>query len=541
MKDIRLILLALSSAFLLSLPWLGLAPGCVLLLALLPLFVLEDEIRKQRTGNPYLFFNYALLTFWLWHVLTVWWVVKITVAVILLLSLLNAASMALIWWLYHRMRERFNNPFAFLALLCFWLGFEYWHYHREIEWPWLNLGNGLASVPQMVQWYEFTGVLGGSLWILLSNMLLFSVLKKMRQPRIKAARSSVGAWFLLIVLPLSWSYFRYFSYRETGTEIQVAVIQPNIDPFTQKFEGMSQAEQYLHLVHLCDSAVSPGTDYILGPETCLPDLLENAWLADNSFIHPFRERSRRNGNLKYIFGAISRKDFPNKNTAPEFGRWDKQQNCWYELYNSAIQIDSDGIQIYHKSIRVAGVEKMPYEKYFSFIKKWSLDLGGTSGSLGRQTSPTPVTSEKAVVAPVICFESVFGEYLGQSVLKGADVLFILTNDGWLDHPSGYRQHFDLARLRAIETRRSIARAANTGISGFINQRGDILQQTEWHTSTAMTGSIRTNNGISFYSRFGDYIGRIAAFLGILLLLYFVAQRLATKQTFGVLERLKKKD
>lgn len=523
MKNIRFILLAISASLLLSLPWLGWAPGCVLLLALFPLFILEDEVQRKKPGNPYLFFNYALLAFWLWHVITVWWVVKITIAGILLLSLLNAASMALIWWLYHRIKLRFNSPFAILSLLSFWLGFEYWHYHREIEWPWLNLGNGLASVPKMVQWYELTGVLGGSLWILLSNILLFFMYKQGRSLGFKAAKNGFILWIAIIAVPLSWSYYRYFHYHESGQTLRVAVIQPNIDPFTQKFEGMSQAEQYLHLIHLCDSVSNRKTDYVLGPETCLPDLTENQEAADNSFIHPFRERSRRNHNLKYILGAITRKDFQGKGSAPEFGRWDNQQDCWYELYNSAIQIDSSGLQLYHKSIRVAGVEKMPYEAYFSFLKNWSLNLGGTSGSLGKQDSPTLLKSEKASVAPIICFESVFGEYLGQSVRKGADALFIMTNDGWLTHPSGYRQHLDLARLRAIETRRSIARSANTGLSALINQRGDILEQSSWNKSTALNGTIRTNSKITFYTQFGDYLGRVSAFSGILLLLYVIAQ------------------
>lgn len=529
MKNIPFLLLAISAAFLLSLPWLGLAPGCVLLVALLPLFILEEEIRKLNSDNPYLFFNYALLAFWLWHALTVWWVVKVTIAGILLLSLLNASTMALIWWTYHRMLGRFRAPFAIPALISMWLAFEYFHYHWEIEWPWLNLGNGLASVPKMVQWYEFTGVLGGSLWILLSNVVLFSIYKKLKNQGLKAVKGTIALWIILALVPVSWSYYRYWHYTESGDTINVAIIQPNIDPFTQKFEGLSPAEQYLQIVHLCDSVETPETDYILGPETCLPNLEENSGLADNSFIHPFRERSRRHNNLKYVLGAITRKDFAASLPQPEFGRWDAERNCWYELYNSAIQIDSSKVQLYHKSIRVAGVEKMPFEKYFSFLKKLTFNLGGTSGSLGKQDTPTLLTSEKTEVAPVICFESVFGGYLGQFVQKGAQVLFIMTNDGWLSRPSGYRQHLDLARLRAIETRRSIARSANTGISALINQRGDVLERTNWHETGGISGAIKTNKVLTFYAEFGDYIGRIAAFAGSLLLLYFIGQTLIKRE------------
>ena len=128
------------------------------------------------------------------------------------------------------------------------------------------------------------------------------------------------------------------------------------------------------------------------------------------------------------------------------------------------------------------------------------------------------------MAPVICYESIFGEYVTGYVQKGAELIFIITNDGWWKNTPGYKQHMSFARLRAIETRRSIARSANTGISCFINQRGDVSQPTGWWVDAAIKGTINANDEITFYVKYGDYIARISLFVSALLLLNLVVRK-----------------
>ena len=123
------------------------------------------------------------------------------------------------------------------------------------------------------------------------------------------------------------------------------------------------------------------------------------------------------------------------------------------------------------------------------------------------------------MGPIICYESIYGEFVSGYVNEGAGLLFIITNDGWWGNTPGYRQHFQYARLRAIENRRSIARSANTGISGFINQRGDVLKQTPYWEDAAITETLNANSSLTFYAKNGDYLGRLSAFTGILLLIY----------------------
>jgi apolipoprotein N-acyltransferase len=104
------------------------------------------------------------------------------------------------------------------------------------------------------------------------------------------------------------------------------------------------------------------------------------------------------------------------------------------------------------------------------------------------------------------------------VRKGANVLFIITNDGWWGNTPGHKQHLSFASLRAIETRRSIARSANTGVSCFVNQRGDIQQATKYWERDVIRQEINLNSKITFYTRFGDYFGRISSFISVLFIL-----------------------
>jgi len=164
---------------------------------------------------------------------------------------------------------------------------------------------------------------------------------------------------------------------------------------------------------------------------------------------------------------------------------------------------------------------MPFGAILKPLESFALDLGGTTGSLGSQEESSVFSSEFTEIktAPVICYESVYGDYVASYVRKGANLIFVITNDGWWDNTPGYKQHMAYSRLRAIETRRSIARAANTGISCFINQRGDVLQTTGWWKATAIKGILNANDEMTVFAKAGNYIGRLASFLALGLIIY----------------------
>jgi apolipoprotein N-acyltransferase len=171
------------------------------------------------------------------------------------------------------------------------------------------------------------------------------------------------------------------------------------------------------------------------------------------------------------------------------------------------------VQFYHKSKLVPGVEQTPFSSSLSFLKPAFEAFGGSAGSYGKQDRPSVFYSQNGIgAAPVICYESIWGEYVADYVLQGAQFIAVITNDAWWGNTPGKDQHLLYAKLRAIEARRWVARSANTGISAFINQRGDVVQRSGWWVSTALKADINLNDEQTFYVKHQDYIA-IAGCLG----------------------------
>ena len=159
-------------------------------------------------------------------------------------------------------------------------------------------------------------------------------------------------------------------------------------------------------------------------------------------------------------------------------------------------------------------EKMPFPYILDPLAKLIVNLGGISGSLASDNYLNSFLIDKIEIAPLICYESVYGD-MG---LANINLLAIITNDGWWKNTAGYKQHFQYSRLRAVEQRKSIARSANTGISGFIDFKGKVLQKSKWDQPICLTANVGLNNVKTFYSQFGDYIGRVCVFLAVMLLI-----------------------
>ena len=172
-------------------------------------------------------------------------------------------------------------------------------------------------------------------------------------------------------------------------------------------------------------------------------------------------------------------------------------------------------EIFHKSKLVVAVEHTPYPAIFCKIDDL---LGGVMGRCVGQDEISLLHAGEIPVGCAVCYESVYGEYYTDYVRKGAQAMTIITNDAWWGDTPGYRQHLSYASLRAIETRRAIARCANTGISAIISPSGEITQPTPWWEQAVISGSLPLRNDITFYVAHGDITGRVCSFVFILLLL-----------------------
>lgn len=527
MKRIHRILLSILSGILLSLAWLGF-PGWTLFIAFLPLLFLDKFfLEEEKYFRSISFFGHAFTSVLIWNVATTFWVANATLIGAIMAFLVNSLVMASVLWLAHIARRKFRKNLGYFALIVFWISLEYIHYHWDIEWPWLHLGNGFANNIKIIQWYEYTGVFGGTLWVLIMNILLFKILSNVLK---KQAFSEIlypsFAFILLLVVPIAISFPMYYSYVEKENPKNVLVLQPNVDPYTEGYGRKVDNSMLQQLLRLSKMKINNETDFIVAPETSFE---ERSYWNENALHlnHQYKRLARfinEYGNAEILFGVASSKVYPSKEMASNTAR--THGDIIYDVFNAACFIDREGEnQIYHKSKLVVGVEKMPFMKYLGFLGDIVIDIGGSTGSYGRQNEPSNFVSKDGTkVAPVICYESIFGEYVTGYVKKGAELIFIITNDGWWKNTPGYKQHMSFARLRAIETRRSIARSANTGISCFINQRGDVFQPTGWWVDAVIQGTINSNDKLTFYVKYGDYIARISLFTSILLLLNLIVKR-----------------
>lgn len=517
------LILSLLSVLLLSLPWLG-VPGYTLLVAFIPMFMLQERLhgKGNEKGKNEKLWPYVILVFLLWNILTVWWIKNATWFGAAVAFCVNAFVSALPFLIYHYIWKRGPRVLAYAVLVAGWIGYEFVYINGQISFPWLILGNGFATAVKSVQWYEFTGVLGGSLWVWIVNITLFEAIRKFRECKGSLRFLTPTLW---IVLPVVLSLVIYYSYKEREDPVLAEVIQPNIDPYFEKFDSMTQEQQTAIILDLALNA-PPDVDFIIAPETSIDDSIWEHTISGNPSVVRLREFLRQHyPNAEMVVGATTFRLYRTPEEAT-FSARDLGNGYWYDVYNSALQINvSERVDVYHKSKLVAGAEMIPYYRTFPFMKKLALDLGGVSGQFGIQDERSVFTTADHVpVGVAVCYESVYGEYYTEYVEKGAKALFIITNDGWWGDTPGYHQHFSYARLRAVETRRAIARSANTGVSGFFNQRGDVISRTRWDERVSLTGTINLNDKLTFYVRYGDMIGRICCLVFLLCILYYIAYR-----------------
>ena len=533
---IKLLLLSILSGILFWIAWPMSPAFLFIFFAFVPLLFAEHfiSIKYKKTGQKVFFFSY--IAFLIWNITTTWWVCNASLIGGVFAIIANAALMTVPFVLFHHVKKTIGERLGLLSFTALWIGFEYLHLNWELTWSWLTLGNVFALFPDTIQWYEYTGALGGSLWVLLVNTSIFTAIKNFERMQWRAVMRPL----FLIILPLSISFTIQYN-NENKNQIEVVVIQPNIDSYTQKFTynartGESNKETFMPyeeqlqiLINESEQLITPNTRYVFWPETSVPKGHWEESLDSNPMIRKIKDFIKNHKNLTLITGADTYTLYENKEKASVSARFEPNIG-YYDVFNTAMQISSKGkINVYHKSKLVPGVERMPYPGLFGFLEYFAIDLGGISGSLGTQPNREVFFNEKGVgVAPAICYESIFGEFVGDWVKNGAQLIGIITNDNWWDNTPGYKQHFQYARLRAIEHRKDVARAANTGISGFIYADGSVGKTLGWDERGGVKGNVILNNINTYYTTHGDYIGRIGSFIAIAFVLSMFVKRKITK-------------
>lgn len=493
--------------------------------AFVPLLFVAGAIKKRTS-----FFGYSFITLLIWNASTTWWMWNSTDIGSIAAIAANSLIMCLPWWGYHSVKNKFSQPISYTALITFWMLFEYVHLNWQLSWPWLTLGNVFASHPDWVQWYEYTGVSGGTLWVLLMNVLVFEVVSKIKREKIKLKIITTG--LAVLIVPFLFSIYCSSEVTINNTlnsaapTENVLIVQPNIDPY-QKFETSSISQQIQKLVALSEQNIDTNTQLILWPETAMSADDEEKNTPLNIYYQPVFQFLQRHPNVTLLSGLEAYKMYGrDKETATARATND---GLYYDAFNAAVFAKANApFSYYHKMKLVPGVESLP--TFLNFMAPVFEKFGGSTGGYGRDTGAVvfKTPGNLYAVAPVICYESIYGEHVTDYVKKGANLIGVITNDGWWGNTPGYKQHLQYARLRAIETRRWIARSANTGISAVINDKGQILETQPWNVAAVIKYSIPIMSKQTFYVRFGDYLYRAASLLGILILIMNITMLIRNK-------------
>ncbi|WP_298712089.1 apolipoprotein N-acyltransferase [Chitinophaga sp.] len=518
------LLLSIFSGLLLWAAWPTSPLTFLIFFGFVPLLAMSDKM----TERPGAYFGLLFLAFWIWNTATTWWVGNTTVpASGIFANAFNALLMTIPWMAYRTTRLRAGRATGYFALAVYWMTFEYIHQHWELSWPWLTLGNAFAMRPEWVQWYEYLGTEGGSWWVLIVNILIYRAILQYREtPRFKAALAPV----LAIILPTAAS-FLVSGYTQNAGGEKIVVVQPNIDPYDEKFARGAAELQLRKLLDLSAQKTDSSTRFIIWPETAL--FPTGSWehqLNEQPEVLAIREFLRQYPKARLISGAATYKQYTVMDDIPATARHASEGNYWYDAFNASVQIDTSGnVQVYHKARLVPGVELTPYMRYLPFMKKLALDMGGISGSYGLTPGVSFFTNNTCNIYTAICYESVYGSFVAEKVREGAQLLVVCTNDGWWGNTEGHRQHLQYARLRAIETRRWVARSANTGISALISPLGQIESSLPYWEPGVLSGEVQCDSYQTFYVKYCSYIAIAPVIFCILLLAYTIVLRVIRRK------------
>lgn len=425
---------------------------------------------------------------------------------------------------YLALKRHQGEAVALAALPLLWVGYEYSHSLSEWSFPWLTIGNSQTYNLARIQFIEYTGVWGLSVWILLTNVLAFALCLRLASGSGRWKEGATWAWAvalaLLYALPTVHGHFVLRSMEErppADQTIRVGIVQSNVDPWAKwTADGYDTYTLYGRLTQrLVDSLSSAPPRLILWPETALPfDILSPA---NTSFLAAIRDRVR-GWNAGLLTGLPHKVVYASGEDAPASARTEKSTGVRYDWFNAAAYITADDSvpRWYGKMKMVPFAERVPYADMFHFVDflRWDVGIGGWQ--IGPDTTVFLDPSSGARFSTLICYESTYPGFVAAFVRAGAEFLTLITIDSWWDRMSGAYQHQQIAILRAVENRRWIARCAVGGISGYIDPWGRVHEATELFTQRLLSMPVGRRAAFTMYTAHGDWLGEACLWLAVVL-------------------------
>jgi apolipoprotein N-acyltransferase len=405
-----------------------------------------------------------------------------------LITLLLCAYLAFYLAIFGAASSQFKKNYPaifFLIMPALWTALELARTYVFSGFPWSLLGYSQYRVLPIIQFADITGVYGVSFLIVLVNASIADFLMDRRK--------YVGliASLMIVLLVLTYGSAK-LNKPENGAGMTIAVIQGNIEQ-DKKWDPSYQAETISVYKRLTRTAITHRPDLVIWPETATPFYFTGARENDRKLTSDLMTFVKQN-QVALLFGSPTFEITPDRTI---LGR------------NSVFLLSPEGaiVGTYHKMHLVPFGEYVPLKKVFFFVDKLVAAIGDFQAGDDYAVMPIPVEKpdqqRSAMLGTVICYEIIFPDLVRHFVKHGASIIATVTNDAWFGVSAAPYQHFSMAVFRAVENRVPVARAANTGISGFIDSKGHILQTSKIFTACYLTHAIRPGTEKTFYTSYGD--------------------------------------
>ncbi len=486
------------------LAWIGLVP---LLLAL-------------RGRTPKQAFWLSGLTGIVYFAGTIYWVTN-SVYVYGHLPLLLASSITLLLCAYCALYPalfgaaavhlRRTRPASFfVAAPALWTALELARTHVFSGFPWALLGYSQYRHPALIQITDIVGVYGISFLVVLVNVVIARLIEDRKDLRPLMAAAVV------LAAVLGYGSYR-LQHTETGPDIRISVVQGNIEQ-DRKWDPAYQSEVIATYERLTQKALEEKPDLVVWPETATPFYFGGADATYPALSEDLRQFVR-SSHTPLLFGS------------PTYERRDH----YYLLRNSALFMDREGSieDVYNKHHLVPFGEFVPFKNsILFFIKKLVHAIGDFQAGSAYTVVGEPSSSagRDVPLGTVICYEIIFPDLVREFVDRGASVMATITNDAWFGRTGAPYQHFSMAVFRAVENHVPIARAANTGISGFIDVNGRILEVSNIFTEAELTRTIAAGATKTFYTRYGDIFSYLCVLASIVMIALPAKKQLPPENT-----------
>lgn len=500
--------LAASSGFLLTLSFPRFGISWLAWFAFIPLFV---ALRNLSLKNGFylgllagLVHNLTLV-YWLAHTMSAYGHLPfyISIPILLLFSFYLALYIALFAMAVIRLCP---SPLSLLFISpLIWVSLEYIRSFLFTGFPWELMGYSQFNMLHIIQISDLFGVYGVSFCIALSNataLLIYLCLTGQHwQGKKVQTKLTAGAMItFVVILGTVWVYGKWrintiHELVEMSPSSKVTIVQGNIDQAI-KWDLKFQKSSTIKYIHLSSLSKELQPDLIVWPETATPFYFTRDTTLSELVLTGIHEIG-----TDFLIGS------------PAF----TLKNNKIEYYNSAFLVDAAGNVKgrYDKTHLVPFGEYVPLKKWLPFVNKIVEGVGDfETGEKGRT-----IKWQKSSIGIQICYEIIFPSIARSMVQNNASLLVNLTNDAWYGRSSAPYQHFSMSVFRAVENRRSLVRAANTGISGFVDPSGNVIETTQIFKDAVITQNVPLLQVETLYSRFGDLFAMTCLGLSVFFIVF----------------------